>query len=103
MIKMISRCLFSLALALPLLTSAAPVPSHYLFVWAMEARHPRASTLALMSADPAGRHKTQGLGKDFLAVFDITPGGSFGRLVTMLPVGEAAMAHHTNYAEPPDD
>ena len=103
MIKTISRCLFSLALALPLLASAAPAPSHYLFVWAMEARHPQASTLALMSADVPARRKTQGLGKDFLAVFDISPGASFGRLVTMLPVGEAAMAHHTNYVEPPDD
>ena len=103
MIKKISRCLLSLALTLPLIASAAPAPSHYLFVWAMEARHPQASTLALMSAEPAARRKIQGLGKDFLAVFDIRPGASFGRLVTMLPVGDAAMAHHTNYAEPPDD
>ncbi len=103
MIKKISRCLFSLALTLPLIAAAAPAPSHYLFVWAMEAKHPQASTLALMSAEPAERRKIQGLGKDFLAVFDIRPGASFGRLVTMLPVGDAAMAHHTNYAEPPDD
>jgi hypothetical protein len=103
MIKKISRCLLSLALTLPLIASAAPAPSHYLFVWAMEARHPQASTLALMSAEPPARRKIQGLGKDFLAVFDIRPGASFGRLVTMLPVGDAAMAHHTNYAEPQDD
>ena len=69
----------------------------------MEAKYPRASTLALMSAEPAARRKIQGLGKDFLAVFDIRPGASFGRLVAMLPVGDGAMAHHTNYAEPPDD
>jgi hypothetical protein len=103
MIKTISRCLLSLALTLPLIASAAPAPSHYLFVWAMEARHPQASTLALMSAEPAARRKIQGLGKDFLAVFDIRPGASFGRLVAMLPVGDAAMAHHTSYAEPPDN
>ena len=103
MTKTISRCLLSLALGFSVISSAAPAPSHYLFVWAMEAEYPRASTMALMSADPAERRKTQGLGKDFLAVFDIRPGVSFGSLVTMLPVGDAAMAHHTNYAEPPDD
>jgi len=103
MTKTISRCLLSLALGFSVISSAAPAPSHYLFVWAMEAEYPRASTMALMSADPAERRKAQGLGKDFLAVFDIRPGVSFGSLVTMLPVGDAAMAHHTNYAEPPDD
>jgi hypothetical protein len=95
--------LFFLVLLCPLIAPAAPAPSPYLFVWAMEAKHPQASTIAIMSADPAARRKAQGLGKDFLAVFDIQPGASFGRLVAMLPVGEAAMAHHTNYAEPPDD
>lgn len=103
MINTISRCVAFLALAFPLLAAGAPTPSHYLFVWAMEAKYPRASTLALMSAEPAARRKIQGLGKDFLAVFDIRPGASFGRLVAMLPVGDAAMAHHTSYAEPPDD
>ncbi|MGA7540077.1 MAG: hypothetical protein WBW93_15080 [Steroidobacteraceae bacterium] len=88
---------------MPLITAAAPFPSHYLFVWAMETQHPYASTLALMSPDLALWHRTEGSGKDFLAVFDIRPGASFGRLVTMLPVGEAAMAHHTNYAEPAND
>jgi hypothetical protein len=99
--KAISRCLSLLGLALPLIAAAAP--SHYLFVWAMEAQHPHASTLALMSPDLAAWHRTEGSGKDFLAVFDLRPGASFGRLVTMLPVGEAAMAHHTNYAEPAND
>ena len=99
----ISRCLLLLGLALPLIAAAAPPPSRYLFVWAMEAQHPYASTLALMSPDLASWHRTEGSGKDFLAVFDIRPGASFGRLVRMLPVGEAAMAHHTNYAEPPND
>jgi hypothetical protein len=104
MTKTISRCLLSLALGFSVIASAAPpAPSQYLFVWAMEATHPQASTMALTSADPARRRKTQGLGKDFLAVFDINPGASFGKLVTMLPVGDAVMAHHTNYAEPPDD
>ncbi|MGB6486241.1 MAG: hypothetical protein WBE91_05100 [Steroidobacteraceae bacterium] len=101
--KVICRCLLLLGLALPLIAAAAPVPSHYLFVWAMEVRHPYASTLKLMSPDLAAWHRTEGSGKDFLAVFDIRPGASFGRLVRMLPVGEAAMAHHTSYAEPPND
>jgi hypothetical protein len=101
--KAVSFCLCYLALVFPLVSSAAPVTSHYLFVWAMEAKHPQASTLTLMSADVAARRSIQGLGKDFLAVFDIRPGASFGKLVAMLPVGDAAMAHHTSYAEPPDD
>ena len=86
----------------PLIGAATPVPSHYLFVWAMEAKRPQASTQALMTPDLAAWRTNRGLGKDFLAVFDIRPGASFGKLVAMLPVGDAAMAHHTNYAEPPD-
>jgi hypothetical protein len=101
--KVLVHVLSFLVLTLPLIAVAAPARSHYLFVWAMEAKHPQASTLSLMSAEPAARRKAQGLGKDFLAVFDVRPGASFGRLVAMLPVGEAAMAHHTNYAEPPDN
>jgi len=72
----------------------APVPrhSHYLFTWAMEVRHP-------------GGTITDGTGRDFLAVFDVAPDASpFGKLVAMLPVGHGAkMAHHTNYALPPND
>jgi hypothetical protein len=103
----ISHCLFLLVLAFPLIAAAAPVPSPYLFVWAMEAKHHHASMPTSMPGSTlpnlaAWRHD-QGLGKDFLAVFDIRPGASFGKLVTMLPVGRAAMAHHTNYAEPPND
>ena len=101
--RITARCLLSLMLAYPLIAAAAPVPSRYLFVWAMEAKHPQASTLGLMSLDSAARAKTLGLGRDFLAVFYVRPGASFGKLVAMLPVGNAAMAHHTNYAEPPDD
>ncbi len=101
--RIVSCCLLFLVLAVPLIAAAAPAPSRYLFVWAMEASHPGASTLTLMGADLPARRRTQGLGKDFLAVFDVRPGASFGRLVAMLPVGEAAMAHHTNYVEPPDD
>jgi hypothetical protein len=101
--KTSSCCLLLLILTFPPLSAAAQVPSRYLFVWAMEARHPAASTLTLMSPDLAVRRRTLGLGRDFLAVFDIRPGRSFGKLVAMLPVGKAAMAHHTNYAEPPDD
>lgn len=98
----ISRCLTILLLTFPLLAAAA-APSRYLFVWAMEARYPQASTQALMSPDLPAWRSTQGLGKDFLAVFDVQAGPSFGKLVAMLPVGNAAMAHHTNYAEPPND
>src|SRR5487761_2782547 len=98
-----SRCLLLLMLTLPLIAAAAPDPSHYLFVWAMEARHPHASTMALKPTDRATRRATLGLDRDFLAVFDVRPGPSFGKLVTMLPVGMATMAHHTNYSEPPDD
>ncbi|HTX06085.1 MAG TPA: hypothetical protein VMD06_09670 [Steroidobacteraceae bacterium] len=47
--KATSRCLLLLGLALPLIAAAAP--SRYVFVWAMEAQHPHASTLALMSPD----------------------------------------------------
>ncbi len=97
------RALLCLLLTVPPLAAAAPAPSHYLFVWAMEARHPDASTTAMMSPDLAARRRTLGLGKDFLAVFDIRTGRSFGKLVAMLPVGRAAMAHHTNYAEPGND
>ena len=97
------RCLPLLVLAFPLLAAAAPASSRYLFVWAMEARHPQASALALPPTDRAAWRRTLGLGKDFLAVFDVRPGPSFGTLVAMLPVGSAVMAHHTNYAEPPND
>ena len=98
-----TRCLLFLILTLPLIAEAAQDSSHYLFVWAMEAKHPNATTMALMSPDLATRRRTLGLGNDFLAVFDIRPGRSFGKLIAMHPVGKAAMAHHTNYAEPPDD
>lgn len=86
-----------LAVGAILLLGAAPSssqPSRYLFVWAMEVRHPDAST-------PAAR----GMGKDFLAVFDVGPEAStFGKLVAMLPVGGGAqMAHHTSYALQPND
>jgi hypothetical protein len=89
--------------AFPVLVAATPVSSHYLFVWAMEAKRPQAATQALMTPDLAAWRSNRGLGKDFLAVFDVRPGISFGKLVAMLPVGNAAMIHHTNYAEPPDD
>jgi hypothetical protein len=92
-----------LLLTFPLIAAAAPVSSRYLFVWAMEAKSPQASTQALMSPDLPAWRSNRGLGKDFLAVFDVRPGTSFGKLVAMLPVGDAAMVHHTSYAEPPDD
>ena len=81
-----------------LLLAAAPAPSQsrYLFTWAME-------TKETAYADPMSR-EPQGMGRDFLAVFDIAPDSDdFGRLVAMLPVGSGAqMAHHTNYEMPPD-
>jgi len=98
-------------LLLPVVQGAGSVQrhSHYLFVWAMEAQHPNApvpdfvpgktSSSQMMDAKRDG----MGLGKDFLSVFDVGPDAHpFGKLVAMLPAGEAAMAHHTNYALPPD-
>ena len=104
--KAMSRCLLLLVLAFPLIAEAASVSSHYLFVWAMEAQHPHPQVSAMAFMKPTDRTALRtalGLGKDFLAVFDVRPGPSFGKLVAMLPVGEAVMAHHTNYAEPPND
>jgi hypothetical protein len=102
--KTLFRCLVP-ALMLPVLATAASAAgsSHYLFVWAMEAKHPYAVATTMTPAQNAVRRETLGLGKDFLAVFDVQPGTSFGKMVAMLPVGDAVMAHHTNYAEPPDD
>ncbi len=78
------------------LLAAVPATRHsqYLFVWAMEARHPDASV-----------YRATGLGRDFLAVFDVAPEDKpFGKLVAMLPVGHGAqMAHHTNYSLPPNN
>ncbi len=102
--KVISCCGLVLALSLPLFAAAATTPSHYLFVWAMQAKHPHASTMPYSTpADIPAMFRALGLGKDFLAVFDVRPGASFGKLVAMLPVGDAVMAHHTNYAEPSND
>jgi hypothetical protein len=76
----------------------------------MEAAHPNA-----VVPDPVPGKTTahqmmddmqhgMGLGRDFLAVFDVGPNAhSFGKLVAMLPAGEAVMAHHTNYELPPDN
>jgi hypothetical protein len=84
--------------------NAAPSHSRYLFVWAMEAQHPHASKMALSSGDFGEYRRSLGLEKDFLAVFDVGPDARpFGKLVAMLPVGDALMAHHTNYSLPPND
>ncbi|MBQ4854200.1 hypothetical protein IMW82_05885 [Rhodanobacter sp. B2A1Ga4] len=96
------RCLMLLIPMFPLIAAAAPGSSRYLFVWAMEASHPHAADTAMTPAGIAARRVRLGLGNDFLAVFDVGKGPSFGKLVAMLPVGEAVMAHHTNYAEPPN-
>jgi hypothetical protein len=82
---------------------SVPPLSHYLFVWAMEAQRPLAPVPEMTPADIPARRGGLGLGKDFLALFDVRPGPSFGKLFAMLPVGDAAQAHHTNYAEPPND
>jgi hypothetical protein len=101
--KVICRLLLLLITVFPLIATAASGSSHYLFVWAMEAKHPQASVAEMTPADIPARRAGLGLGKDFLAVFDVGFGPEFGKLVAMLPVGNAAQAHHTNYVEPPDD
>ena len=100
--KTMFRCLMLLVPMSPLIAAAPPGSSHYLFVWAMEAGHPHATDTGMTPADIPARRERLGLGKDFLAVFDVGQGPSFGKLVAMLPVGEALMAHHTNYSEPPN-
>ncbi|HVU82397.1 MAG TPA: hypothetical protein VHD89_10375, partial [Rhodanobacteraceae bacterium] len=87
-------CILLLAV-FPLIAAGVPPSSHYLFVWAMEAKHPLASVPEMTPADIPARRSGLGLGKDILAVFDVQPGPSFGKLVAMLPVGDAAQAHHT--------
>jgi len=85
-----------LLLGAVLLVGAGPAVHHsrYLFVWAMETGRPKA-------AMPI----QHGNGRDFIAVFDVAPNATpFAKLVAMLPVGNGAkMAHHTNYAMPPND
>jgi hypothetical protein len=96
-------------LLLPMLMGAGSVPRHsrYLFVWAMEAQHPNASTVDTMPNNTPSSQMMDamrdgmGLGNDFISVFDVGPDAHpFGKLVAMLPVGAAAMAHHTNYELP---
>ena len=98
------RTLFALLAAAPPFALAGSAPSHYLFVWAMEASryHDAMPMLDHGAPDLGAWRRDQGLGKDFLAVFDVRPGATFGRLVAMRPAGEAVMAHHTSYAEPSD-
>ena len=93
-----------LALASSPFSLAGSASSRDLFVWAMEASHYHEAMPALVHGAPdlVGWRRDLGLGKDFLAVFDMRPGAAFGRLVAMLPAGDAVMAHHMNYAEPPD-
>lgn len=43
--KAIYRCLLVLILGFPMLAEATVASSDYLFVWAMEAHHPNASTI----------------------------------------------------------
>jgi hypothetical protein len=87
----------SLVLAAALLFGTAPAVHHsdYLFVWAMEVRHPEL---------PEGNPQ-RGMGRAFIAAFDVSSGAApFGKLVAMRSVGNRAMmVHHTNYALPPND
>lgn len=111
----VQRFLLGAIVLLPLLMGADSAPRHsrYLFVWAMEAKHPNASRAALLAGGPSSPESVGqflenyrrglGLGKDFIAVFDVTPAAQpFGKLVAMLSVGDAMMNHHTNYALPPN-
>ena len=66
--RKIARWSVLLLLACPLIAAATPVPSNYLFVWAMEAKRPQAPTQALMSPDLVAWRRNGGLGKDFLAI-----------------------------------
>lgn len=91
------KALRALGLALPalllLLGSSAPRHSRYVFAWLTETRDPA-----------AGWYVKGKMGRDALAVFDVSQGPSFGRLVAFLAVkGDARMAHHTNYQLPPDN
>ena len=91
--------------AMALLLGAASPPSHsrYLFVWAMEAQHPGGDWSVLREGKLSEFRRNLGLGKDFISVFDVGGGApEFGKLVAMVPVGDAMLAHHTNYAMPPN-
>lgn len=84
--------------ARPLIGAGPRAGRQYLAAWAMEVRNPQAP-----GPRKPGAVSAQGPGKDFLAVFDVTPGAEpFGKLVAMLPAGAATTAHHTQYAMPPD-
>ncbi|MGH9415483.1 MAG: hypothetical protein ACRD01_02550 [Terriglobales bacterium] len=91
------------ALALAVLPLALAVarpsqPSRYLVVWAMEVHNPHAH----YSLTPGGTAPL-GLGRDFLAVYDLAPSAKApAKLVAMLPAGPASFVHHTNYALPPN-
>lgn len=76
--------LAGLLLALPACApTEAPRPAEYLYAW----------TASVDSTEP-----------DFLAVLDVTPDtGTYGRLVTTLPVpGAGNMPHHTEHEMPAD-
>jgi hypothetical protein len=86
---------FVAALALSFLLGATPAVHHsrYIFAWITETRDPA-----------AGWYVPGKMGHDALAVFDASPGASFGKLVSFVAVkGSARMAHHTNYELPPDN
>ena len=100
----IIRALACALLGCPLVAAAESASSRYLFVWAMETRNYHEGMPMLENQAPhlAAWRRERDIGKDFLAVFDVRPGPTFGQLVTTLTAGDAAMAHHTNYEMPSD-
>ncbi len=69
----------------------------------MEAQHPGGDWSVLREGKLSEFRRNLGLGKDFISVFDVGGGApEFGKLVAMVPVGDAMLAHHTNYAMPPN-
>ncbi len=93
----------AIAACLPAGAASPRGRSRYLVVWAMEARHPNAPMMGLFSGEWSEYRSSLGLGKDFISVFDVGADATpYGKLVAMLPVGDALMAHHTNYAMPPN-
>lgn len=68
-----------------LLVAASSAPPRYLVTWAMESQE----------------NPGHGEGRDVLAVFDISDGSNFGKLVAYAPTAiRGEMAHHTNVTMP---
>ena len=100
----VERFLLGAIVLLPLVTVAdsAHRYSRFLFVWAMEAQHPTASREALLAGGPSSPESVGqyfenyrrglGLGKDFIAVFDVAPAAQpFGKLPAMIRHSSTSM------------